>query len=146
MNFAQTFRSTANTMKFLFAISVVSVCLLLVTARFVHFISLSLFFFTFHFFIFTFRKLKKSWMQEMIMRSLASLICHLDQARYSSLHVSLAERDAIGITIAVALPVWDGNALWLIPCENLKRRHKWHLIVYSIHKQEKARAWNIQWN
>ena len=44
------------------------------------------------------------------MRSLASLICHLDQARYSSLHVSLPERDAIAITIAVALPVWDGNA------------------------------------
>ena len=38
MNFAQTFCSTANTMKLLFAISVVSVCLFLVTARFVHFI------------------------------------------------------------------------------------------------------------
>ena len=35
MNFAQTFCSTANTMKLLFAISVVSVCLFLVTARFV---------------------------------------------------------------------------------------------------------------
>ena len=38
MNFAQTFCSTANTMKLLFAISVMSVCLFLVTARFVHFI------------------------------------------------------------------------------------------------------------
>ena len=38
MNLAQTFCSTANTMKLLFAISVVSVCLFLVTARFVHFI------------------------------------------------------------------------------------------------------------
>ena len=35
MNFAQTFCSKANTMKLLFAISVVSVCLFLVTARFV---------------------------------------------------------------------------------------------------------------
>ena len=60
--------------------------------------------------LFIVRKLKKSWMQEMIMRSLASLICHLNQARYSSLHVSLPERDAIAITIAVALPVWYGNA------------------------------------
>ena len=38
MNFAQTFCSTANTMKLLFVISVMSVCLFLVTARFVHFI------------------------------------------------------------------------------------------------------------
>ena len=38
MNFAQTFSSTASTMKFLFAISLMSVCLFLVTARFVHFI------------------------------------------------------------------------------------------------------------
>ena len=38
MNFAQTFSSTSSTMKFLFAISLMSVCLFLVTARFVHFI------------------------------------------------------------------------------------------------------------
>ena len=38
MNFAQTFCSTASTMKLLFSISLVSVCLFLVTARFVHFI------------------------------------------------------------------------------------------------------------
>ena len=38
MNFAQTFFSTSSTMKFLFAISLMSVCLFLVTARFVHFI------------------------------------------------------------------------------------------------------------
>ena len=38
MDFAQTFCSTANTMKLLFAIFLVSVCLFLVTARFVHFI------------------------------------------------------------------------------------------------------------
>ena len=38
MNFAQTFFSTSSTMKFLFAISLMSVCLFLVTARFVQFI------------------------------------------------------------------------------------------------------------
>ena len=38
MNFAQTFSLTSSTMKFLFAISLMSVCLFLVTARFVHFI------------------------------------------------------------------------------------------------------------
>ena len=43
----------------------------------------------------------------MIMRSLDTLVCPLDpQARYTSLHVSLAERDAAEIAIAVALPVW----------------------------------------
>ena len=46
-------------------------------------------------------------MREIIMKSPASLICHLDQARYTSLHVKFPESDAVAISIAVPIPVQD---------------------------------------
>ena len=44
-------------------------------------------------------------MREMIMKSPASLICHLDQAGYTSLHVKVPESDAVRILIAVPMTV-----------------------------------------
>ena len=128
MNFAQTFCSTANTMKLLFAISVVSVCLFLVTARFVHFIH------------------RQEIEEELNARDDNEVTGFFDMPSRSSSKIHIAsclprgarcrrDSDCCSFTCMITRCV-SFNQMWrLIPCENHKGRHKWHLIE-SINKKE----------
>ena len=128
MNFAQTFCSTANTMKLLFAISVVSVCLFLVTARFVDIIH------------------RQEIEEELNTRDDNEVTGFFDMPSRSSSKIHIASclprgarcrRDSDCCSFACMITRCVGfNQLWrLIPCENHKGRHKWHLIE-SINKKK----------
>ena len=118
LNFAQTFCSTASTMKFLFAISLVSVCLFLVTARFVHFIH------------------RQEIVEDVNSRDDPGVTGLFDMPSRSSSKIHIASCRHFGMLCTHDRQCCSHHCgfpccLWrLIPCGNHRRKHKWHLIAF----------------